>query len=154
MSIYLTMGCFWSSEKVFNLNSDFMTSVGYSSGIKSNGDRVLLRETVKIDISSKEDLKKALNIFFKFHYCIKDANYPVPDKYKSSIFIKKELFKYVYDLVSEINDTFVSKNKTELSTDVLLLTEHDVAEEKHQKFYLKHPESVCHIQRNEFNFYE
>lgn len=153
MKIYLSMGCFWGPDELFsNIAGSENVSVGYASGTSLSGEQVKNREVVSIEVTDLNKVKEILNCFWRHHTSIQCESFPVPDKYKSSIFISENLMEIVKCNFNLISSRFSSFGHETPTTDIVSLSSFNKAEDKHQKFYIKHPESTCSLKKNGYYF--
>lgn len=125
------MGCFWSSEYIFNtLMPKLKTEVGY---LKSEKGEI---EVVKI-YCKKEDFQEIINIFSEQHYWQKDESFYVPYNYSSCVFSDSK------DTLNELKNLLENKMNLKISRTIILNSgNYLMADVKHQKRYL-HDNFFC-----------
>ena len=131
------MGCFWGPESRFGgIEGVIRTRVGYSGGTTDNptyrnlGDHT---ETLQIDFDPQvlcyEDV---LRHFWRNHY-------PNRDEYKGRQYIS--LLRYHNDeqklKIEKIKREMEQELGEQIETDIALFDQFKLAEERHQKYYLK-----------------
>lgn len=131
------MGCFWGPEARFgSLPGVLRTRVGFSGGTSLNpsyrkmGDHT---ETVEIDFdSSILSYEEILLHFWKNHY-------PNRDQYKGRQYISMIRFRGPEQerTVQKVKKRMEQELGEEIETDIAAFTEFTLAEERHQKYYLK-----------------
>lgn len=149
-------GCFWCIESVFKkIKGIQSTSVGYAGGTSQNPsyEEVCSEDTGHAEVveltydDNKITYEEILDIFFYIHNP-ETKNKEGPDvgsQYRSIILYHNEDQKRVAE--EKILDLERSDEYDKIVTEVVPLQEFFVAEEKHQDFYKKNPNSpYCQIQ--------
>lgn len=138
--VYLSMGCFWQSEKIFNgLNGIINTEVGYHNvgNYEPSCSDVFdpkkqHREVVKL-IYNEEIINelKIFDIFKKNNVIYAKENYPVPNVYKSGIYIedKKSFLAFQEILIKE-------EEKQPIITELAYIKNYKKADVHHQGYYI------------------
>lgn len=152
--IYFSMGCFWSSEKVFwNIDGVVFTEVGYCNPTTEQpscadvfNDKAFHREVVKVFYDSKKvDIEDIVKVFFENHVVDFDLN-NVPVVYRSAIFYENhnevELFEKYKNKFESTRKQF-NKDKR-ITTEFIKLITYLPASESHQQYILKHKDVFCY----------
>ena len=150
--IYFAGGCFWGTEKVFQLlNGVIETTVGYANGSVSKPSYEMVktgktghRETVKVVYDNEAvSLKTLLEAYFLcVDPTVKDRQgNDVGTQYQTGVYYSDEesglLVKQVFDEKRRDYDVFcVELAPLECFYD---------AEEYHQNYLIKNPKGYCHI---------
>lgn len=148
-TIYFSMGCFWNYEPLFwRVKGVVFTEVGYSNCVVDDPScsdafrkGIKHREVVKIYYNKNVDKEELFNIFFKNHTIDLRHDFPVPDLYKSGVFVSNEKdFNFsIKMLEEEKNRRIYSGNNYPLSTVVGYIENYKVADVLHQQYKLKNP---------------
>ena len=156
--IYFAGGCFWGTEKVFQLlNGVLDTTVGYANGLVSDPTYEMVktgetghRETVKVtynnDVVSLETLLEA------YFLCVDPT---VKNRQGGDIGTQYQTGVYYTDEESGaiIEKVFCEKRKhfEAFYIELLPLKCFYTAEEYHQDYLIKNPEGYCHISRESYD---
>lgn len=137
------MGCFWGPESRFgSLRGVLRTRVGYSGGTtefpsyRQLGDHT---ETVEIDFDdSIISYEEILRHFWNNHY-------PNRDQYKGTQYISLLRFRSdeQLDAIEHVKAEMEIKIGEKIETDIAPFENFTLAEERHQKYYLKrYPKAI------------
>lgn len=156
--IYFAGGCFWGTEKVFQLlNGVVDTTVGYANGCVSNPTYEMVktgdtghRETVKVVYDSdKVSLETLLEAYF---LCVDPTvrnrqGGDIGTQYQTGVYYSDEESALVLEKV------FLEKKKRfdAFFIELLPLKCFYTAEEYHQDYLIKNPEGYCHITRESYD---
>ena len=131
------MGCFWGPEARFgSLSGVLRTRVGYAGGTTLNpvyrqmGDHT---ETVQIDFDPAVlSYEEVLQHFWENHY-------PNRDEYKGRQYISLLRFHSTQqqETIAQIKEEVESRLGEKIETDIGPFRHFTLAEERHQKYYLK-----------------
>lgn len=131
------MGCFWGPEARFgSLPGVLRTRVGYAGGTSLNpvyrqmGDHT---ETVQIDFDpAMLSYEEVLRHFWENHY-------PNRDEYKGRQYISLLRFHSMQqqEAIARIKEEMESRLGEKIETDIAPYRDFTLAEERHQKYYLK-----------------
>lgn len=131
------MGCFWGPEARFgSLPGVLRTRVGYAGGTSLNpvyrqmGDHT---ETVQIDFDPAVlAYEEVLRHFWENHY-------PNRDEYKGRQYISLLRFHSMQqqEAIARIKEVMESQLGEKIETDIAPYRDFTLAEERHQKYYLK-----------------
>ena len=148
------MGCFWHAEPLFcDIKGVKHTEVGYhncATETPSCSDvfkvGVTHREVVKVVFDSlKTDIEELFKVFWESHTVDDRSDYPVPDLYKSGIFVTSNAEK----ILSENSMLKYKKiredagNYFPISTEINFIKKYKKAQESHQKYNLKNKNTRC-----------
>lgn len=131
------MGCFWGPESRFgSLPGVIRTRVGFSGGTSLNpsyrkmGDHT---ETVEVDFDPTILSYEEILLHFWNHH------YPNRDQYKGRQYISLIRFRSPEQerMVEKVKRQMEQKIGEEIETDIAAFTDFTLAEERHQKYYLK-----------------
>lgn len=141
------MGCFWGPESRFGgLRGVVRTRVGYAGGTakqptyRTLGDHT---ETLQIDFYPKVlAYEEVLRHFWRNHY-------PNRDEYKGRQYIS--LLRYHNDeqkvSIDQVKREMEQELGEQIETDIAAFTQFTLAEERHQKYYLKrYPKALDQLQ--------
>lgn len=157
-TIYLAGGCFWSLEEYLRrLPGVISTEVGYANGTTENPtyEDVCRRrsghtQTVKVAYDpAKISLVHLLNMFldvidpFSFN---RQGNDHGP-QYRSGIYYTEPADEAT---IRKLLQPLGSSSARPLAVEVLPLVQFAKAEEYHQSYLKKHPDSYCHIEPQAF----
>lgn len=136
-TVTLGMGCFWSPEALFgHLPGVIRTRVGYAGGTSVNpvyremGDH---SETVEVDFDpEKITFELILDVFWNNHNPLNINDYK-GRQYRSLLFYRDEKQKEAIHQVKERQE----QDKGKLETEIVPYSRFYLAEDRHQKYYLK-----------------
>ena len=153
-SIYLAGGCFWCIESVYLSVKGVLTiKPGYMGGTTDNPTYAEIckgstghAEVIKCDYSEKQiSLEKILDIFFLIHdpTQLNRQGHDIGTQYRSAIFLNKlTQMKTAEFCLAKAKSSYKEKIYTELSIKSVFYP----AEEYHQDYYKKNPNSgYCNI---------
>lgn len=132
------MGCFWSPEALFGqLPGVIRTCVGYAGGTSESptyrdmGDHT---ETVQLafdpHIISFEEL---VEIFWNSHNPLNINDYK-GKQYRSLLFYSDE---HQLEMIHQVSQRRIERGEVEPATDIMPISPFYLAEDRHQKYYLK-----------------
>lgn len=132
------MGCFWSPEALFgHLPGVIKTRVGYAGGTAANptyrqmGDHT---ETVQVEFDpGRIAFEEILNVFWDSHNPVNINDYK-GRQYMSLLFYFDERQQ---DTIRYVLQNRKEQGKAEPATEVVPAAPFTLAEDKHQKYYLK-----------------
>lgn len=133
--LYLGMGCFWSTQFLFNEKFPHLKNeVGYSKeGI----------EVLAVDIPDIKDLERVVAFFFENQ----SFNNERPDKYRSVIFYENptHLSHFIYGL-NRYNNSIKSAGRLGMSNAKFFpIDTYAKADDYHQNYLHQHPDIHCHL---------
>lgn len=134
----LGMGCFWSPEALFgHLPGVIRTRVGYAGGTakaptyRQMGDHT---ETIQIDFDSEMiTFEEILEVFWNNHNPFNINDYK-GNQYRSLLLYANELQE---ETIQRVIRTRKALGKGEPATEIAPYSRFYLAEDKHQKYYLK-----------------
>jgi peptide-methionine (S)-S-oxide reductase len=145
--IYLGMGCFWKPESLFwGIKGIVYTEVGYAECIIDNPScsdafhAIPHKEVVRVIYNPNEiTIDSLLDVFWNNHTIDVRDDFPVPDLYKSMIYVDN---KYDFNLaVKSIKKTHTKRiemgNKYRISTKIKKIINYVRASDNHQQYKLK-----------------
>lgn len=146
--IYFSMGCFWSKEKLFwEQNGVVFTEVGYAECTVDNPscddvfkDNIEHREVVRIIYNPNIIMLETLfELFHNNHTIDLLENFPVPNLYKSNIYVTNEIdMKIINNLISKLICLRIKNGiQNEISTKLKYIKNYKKASEHHQQYILK-----------------
>lgn len=149
-TIYLAGGCFWGTERYFQLAKGVATTeVGYANGTKDNPRYEDLKlgfddasETVKIRYDENIiSLEKLLELFLRVidPYSINKQGEDEGVQYRTGIYYLDENDGLL------IKKYFKSVHLEDSAVEILPLKKYFPAEEYHQDYLIKNPHGYCHI---------
>lgn len=156
--IYLAGGCFWGTEKYFEIIKGVVsTEVGYANGKTEypNYDQVCHEdtghvETVKI-VYDKEiiRLEFILELFYKIidPTSINRQGGDTGTQYRTGIYYTD---KSDIEIIKKSLEKLAENYNNEIAIEFMPIKNYYKAEEYHQKYLDKHPYGYCHIDRNKF----
>ncbi|GKV65296.1 MULTISPECIES: peptide-methionine (S)-S-oxide reductase MsrA [Sporosarcina] len=131
------MGCFWGPESLFgSLPGVFRTRTGYTGGTtpsptyRTLGDHT---ETVEIDFDPDIiSFEEVLMYFWRHHY-------PNRDEYKGRQYLSSLRYhnEQQLEVIDQVKKVMEAKLGDPIETEVTKLDRFYLAEERHQKYYLK-----------------
>ncbi|WP_211246751.1 peptide-methionine (S)-S-oxide reductase MsrA [Cohnella pontilimi] len=142
-TLTLGMGCFWSPDALFgSLPGVLRTRVGYAGGhspdptYREMGDH---SETVEIDFDPGiVSIDEILNVFWNNHNPLNINGYK-GRQYMSLLFYRDREQQEAMHRVKQR----MEQEKGKLDTEILPFTQFYIAEDRHQKYYLKrYPNAV------------
>lgn len=142
-TVTLGMGCFWGPDALFgHLRGVVRTRTGYAGGTSPNptyrrmGDH---SETVEMDFDPGGiGLDRIMEVFWDHHNPV-NINHYKGDQYKSIVFYRGER---QLETIRQVKER-MEPGKGELETAIEPFSRFYLAEEKHQKYYLKrHPDAL------------
>jgi methionine-S-sulfoxide reductase len=149
---YFAAGCFWGVEHIFrDFDGVHETSVGYCNGLNANPSYESIcsgtsghAEAVEVIFDSQKiKYIKLVEIFFDLHdpTTLNRQGPDIGSQYRSGIYyISAEQEQYAKSYINKID---TQKN---IVTEVTPLQKYWRAEEYHQQYFEKNPNSrVCHI---------
>ncbi|WP_248926264.1 peptide-methionine (S)-S-oxide reductase MsrA [Paenibacillus hamazuiensis] len=146
-TVTLGMGCFWSPDALFgHLPGVVRTRVGYAGGTSANptyrqlGDH---SETVEIDFDPQTvTLGHLLNVFWSHHNPANINDYK-GRQYRSLVLYRdKRQFDVIVQTMKKLEEQGAGKPDTEVSP----FSEFYLAEDRHQKYYLKrYPDAIAKL---------
>lgn len=143
-TVTIGMGCFWSPDALFGQLTGIMrTRVGFAGGTKDNptyrqlGDHT---ETVEMDFDSCiVSLETILNVFWSYHNPVNINDYK-GQQYRSLVLFRDPI---QHSVIREVMRTSEEQGKGKLDTEVAPYTGFYLAEDRHQKYYLKrYPDAI------------
>lgn len=143
-TVTIGMGCFWSPDALFGQLTGIMrTRVGFAGGTKDNptyrqlGDHT---ETVEMDFDSGiVSLETILNLFWSYHNPVNINDYK-GQQYRSLVLFRDPI---QHSIIREVMRTSEEQGKGILDTEVAPYTGFYLAEDRHQKYYLKrYPDAI------------
>lgn len=143
-TVTIGMGCFWSPDALFGQLTGIMrTRVGFAGGTKDNptyrqlGDHT---ETVEMDFDSGiVSLETILNLFWSYHNPGNINDYK-GQQYRSLVLFRDPI---QHSVIREVMRTSEEQGKGILDTEVAPYTGFYLAEDRHQKYYLKrYPDAI------------
>ena len=147
-TVYFSMGCFWRPEELFwKQNGVLFTEVGYAecstekpSCEDAFKENITHKEVVKViynpDILSFEGL---LGLFFNNHTSDLRSDFPVPNLYRSRVYIENlnDITKYNIYIKKMMINRSNKGNHYPLSTEIKEIKNYIKAEDSHQQYNLK-----------------
>jgi len=143
---YFSMGCFWRTEPLFwKVEGVVFTEVGYADCLVENPScedifkNVSHREVVKVHYNKNTNFEKLLDIFFNNHTIDKRDDFPVPDLYRSMVYIEDDIYLNVYQEYLEelIKKRINEGNSYPISTKIKKIENYKIAENHHQQYNLR-----------------
>ncbi|MBP1999067.1 peptide-methionine (S)-S-oxide reductase [Paenibacillus shirakamiensis] len=137
-TITLAMGCFWSPDALFgHLPGVVRTRTGYAGGTtplptyRNMGDH---SESLEIDYDPEIiSLKSLIHLFWNSHQPLNINDYK-GRQYQSLLFYRDD---YQQEVSSHVIHERLQQGHDEPATEVLPYEGFELAEERHQKYYLK-----------------
>ncbi|WP_216855164.1 peptide-methionine (S)-S-oxide reductase MsrA [Paenibacillus alba] len=146
-TLTLGMGCFWSPDALFGQWPGVVrTRVGYAGGThaqptyRTMGDH---SETIEIDFDPQMmTMEQLLDIFWSHHQPDNINDYK-GRQYQSLVLYRDER---QHGLIREVMKTREAAGKRKLNTEIAPFAGFYLAEERHQKYYLKrYPDAISKL---------
>ncbi|WP_412031729.1 peptide-methionine (S)-S-oxide reductase MsrA [Metamycoplasma buccale] len=151
--IYVAGGCFWGVQAYLKkINGVIKTQVGYANSKIKNPSYELVKAHVTdaveaVEVIYDENFLKLETIVEKIFSVIDPTakDYQGPDygrQYRNGFYYVNEEDKETL----EKTISYLAKNiKGQIATEIMKLQNFYLAEEYHQDYVDKHPETICHI---------